>query len=124
MEGYIIYAEGEFYNIGGATRYKLTKLSDVDDSVDTLWNPNANHTVNVVVKNGGDIYYWRKLYNAWRSNRTCYGYLNNIDGAVDSLWHPFPNDGVYKISVNQKNVYVDGLFTTINNCLQDYLVLF
>jgi len=122
VDGQIIYAGGNFTNIGGATRNRIAALDSATGDA-TAWNPDAGGTVRALAISGATIY-------AGGSFTTISGVTRNRLAAIDAVtgiatpWNPsvegLPpgastslSSAINTIDLAGTLVYVGGLFGTV-----------
>ena len=110
-----IYAGGELTRANVTTRNRLARLN-ADGSLDASWDPNANDSVVELALSGSDLYVggiFTTLNGSTTRNRLA-KIPTTGDGTVDASWDPNANDQVSALAVSGSDVYVGGIFTTLN----------
>ena len=118
--GGVIYAAGNFYNIGGQQRTGLAAL-DPSIGLATAWDPKIADGGNGVqvyalAVSGGTVYFGGTFLGSARvgkENRNCLAAVDATSGTVRSNWHPEPNYTVLSLAVSGGTIYVGGNFSTI-----------
>lgn len=118
VAGTDIYVGGHFTVINGSTaRNYLAKIPLAGDgTVDPSWNPNASGEVKALAVAGTDIYvggYFTTMNGSTARNNLAKIPLAG-DGTVNPSWDPNANHGVNAVAVSDTDVYVGGIFDTIN----------
>ena len=110
-----VYAGGEFTRANVTTRNRLARLN-ADGSLDASWDPNANDSVVELALSGSDLYVggiFTTLNGSTARNRLA-KIPTSGDGTVDASWDPNANDQVSALAVSGSDLYVGGIFTTLN----------
>lgn len=113
-----LYIVGGFSTVGGGTQYSLARLSTASGALDTGWKPTfTNGGVGAIA--GADSTTLIVSGNFTAVNGVARAGLAKLrTGAtaqVDALWAPSVAGGnVYAVAVDGNDVYLGGVFTTVN----------
>lgn len=120
-----VYAGGSFTNIGGQARNRIAKISGAGTgTVDSQWNPSANHEVNsLAVDAGGALYAGGRFTEIGGESRSRIAKISGTGtGATDPAWNPSANNTVNAIVIDGGGaVYAGGAFTQIGGQTRRYL---
>lgn len=111
----ILYVGGTFTTAKATARNNLAAFSIGGAGVLQSWNPNANGTVNTIVKSGNTIFVggsFTSLNGSTTRNRLAS--VNNTNGTA-LAFNPDMNGNVNALSLNGNTLYVGGQFTAVNN---------
>lgn len=122
-DGSRLYAGGSFTIIGGTSRNRLAAVNAASGSVDPLWNPNANNTVNALAlsADGARLYVGGSFTAIDGTSRNRLAAVSAASGAVDASWDPNANNTVNAISANGTRIYVGGPFTSVGGTSRNNL---
>jgi trimeric autotransporter adhesin len=105
------YISGDFSRVGNsATRYFAHIHGD--NTIDTLWKPNASGYAYTLLLNENRIYisgYFSSIGGKSSKGTACLDAVNGM--ATD--WNPNPDGIIYQMAIGGPNLYVCGTFTTI-----------
>lgn len=122
VDGQIIYAGGNFTNIGGATRNRIAALDSATGNA-TAWNPDAGSTVRALAIAGTTIYAGGTFTIIGGATRNRLAALDAVTGSA-TPWNPsvegLPpgaatslSTAINAIDLAGTLVYVGGLFGTV-----------
>ena len=99
VNGGVIYAGGDFTNIGGQNRNFIAAL-DAGTGAATPWDPNGNNIVNAIAVNGS-VVLCRRIFLSYRRSQSEFScrITDATTGAATS-WNPNPNQAVGALDVN------------------------
>ena len=122
-DGSRLYAGGSFTIIGGTSRNRLAAVNAASGSIDPLWNPNANNTVNALAlsADGARLYVGGSFTTIDGTSRNRLAAVSATSGAVDASWDPNANNTVNAISANGTRIYVGGPFTSVGGTSRNNL---
>lgn len=123
-----VYFGGDFTTVNGSTLRNYiarTPKSSVNGTVDT-WDPNlVNARVLTIAVNDTHIYFggtFLTVNSNVSRNRIARIPKSSLDGTVDALWNPNVNSNVWAIAIDDTNIYIGGIFTTINGSTERYSI--
>jgi len=122
--GNVIVA-GEFYSVSNVSRFFLAKVSGTGTgTVDPIWNPNSNGSVNTIVIDGnGKIIVGGLFAHIGGQDRQHIARLSGSGaGDADATWNPSADATIFALAVDgSNNVYVSGSFEQIGGQARHYL---
>jgi trimeric autotransporter adhesin len=107
----VVYAGGQFTNIGGQPRNSIAAL-DVTTGQATGWNPGSNGNVNTLFATHELVYVGGSFTSIGGQPRWNLAALD-ISTGQSTAWNPNPNNAVYAIGVNSGTVYAGGAFAGV-----------
>ncbi|HEV8480956.1 MAG TPA: putative Ig domain-containing protein [Candidatus Eisenbacteria bacterium] len=107
----VVYAGGDFQNIGGSARARLAALDSLSGSA-VAWNPGADGTVRALALTDSVIYASGSFLNAGGVLRLRLVALDLVSG-VASPWNPGANGTVFTLATGAGVVYAGGLFSQL-----------
>jgi nitrite reductase/ring-hydroxylating ferredoxin subunit len=117
FSGTIVYAGGNFDNIGGQSRNRIAAL-DATTGNALAWNPNANGTILSLAVSGAKVYAGGDFDTIGGQVRYNIAALDLATGNA-LAFNPHANSTVYSLVVIGATVYAGGRFTTINGQSRD-----
>ncbi len=115
----ILYAGGEFVNIGGRARKRLAAVQLSDGSV-TAWKADANSSVFAMAVDGAVVYAGGQFTVIGGAARGRIAALDVASGAATG-WSADADNAVRAVAVGGGTVYAGGLFNTIGGVGRNYL---
>jgi len=116
----IVYAGGQFTNIGGEARSRIAAIGTFQSDHATSWNPNANDIVNTITVNGSNVYVGGSFTNIGGVARNKIAAIDTTTGQATS-WNPSANNTVNTMAVSGSNIYAGGEFTSIGGQTRSYI---
>jgi len=117
VSGGVVYAGGNFWNIGGQPRNHLAAI-DATTGLATSWNPNPDGPVYALAVSGGVVYVGGGFYSIFEQPNIG-GQPRNYLAAIDATtglatsWDPNSDGPVYALAISGGVVYVGGEFNSI-----------
>ncbi|MCC1497110.1 hypothetical protein [Alcanivorax sp. 1008] len=117
--GAVIYAGGNFSDVGGLSRQNLVAIDLT--GVPLVWNPGANGSVDVLLADGGAIYAGGQFTLAGGGVAdTARSYLAAFDTDGDLLgWNPAVDGRVRSMALLNGDIYVGGDFANAGAAVAD-----
>ncbi len=124
----MVYAGGDFTNIGGQARNFIAALDANTGNAITTWDQ-ANNTVNAIAVKGGTIYLGGAFTQIGNQARSALGAIDANSGKVNN-WNPdarlvfwgldksWGTSIVSALLVGDSTVYIGGDFNTVNGTYQ------
>jgi len=126
VSGSIVYAGGEFTNIGGQQRSNIAAL-DVSTGAATSWNPGTGTSapltsfgVSALAVSGGIVYAGGSFTAIGGVERNHIAALDASTGLATS-WNPNASDFVNTLAVSGGIVYAGGTFTAIGGVERNHI---
>jgi hypothetical protein len=107
----VVYAGGEFTNVGGQTRNRIAAIDAITGAA-TTWNPDASSKVYSLLVSGGIVYAGGNFRNIGGQRRHYIAAIDSVTGEATS-WNPGANWNVLTLAASGGVVYAGGQFSTI-----------
>lgn len=104
---------GTFSQVNGIARSRLACVSDLDGSLNPNWNPGANNTISVLVRDPSGLYvggYFTQIAGVARSYAARLTLSGS--GAADT-WNPGPSSDIATILPQGSAVYLGGFIYSV-----------
>ena len=119
-----IYIGGNFTSVQSTTRNRIARIAKSNDTLDAVWDPNANGVINDIFLGSNHIYLGGGFtnisnYGANSFRRICRISNSQADGIVDANWqYTLTTNGgvdneVYTVYVDSSHAYIGGNFANI-----------
>ncbi|MDH5376749.1 MAG: hypothetical protein OEX00_00325 [Gammaproteobacteria bacterium] len=112
------YLGGKFTHVGGVPRNNLAHIR-VDGSVDPVWAPSTDRSVNALSK-ANDVIYIVGDFKKINGVDQPYAAAVNISGTL-AAWKPNPDNYVKAISILNDTIYIGGHFKNVGGKGRNYL---
>lgn len=114
---------GDFTNVGGLPRNRIAHIL-ASGAIDTLWNPNASHTVYVLAKSGDVIFAGGMFTEIGGLKRNYLAKLSSRGvGEIDKIWDPRTHDPyVGGLAIYGNDLLVAGAFSGFRGTNTDKVV--
>lgn len=112
-DGTGLYIGGSFNSVNGTARNNIAKVSLIDGTLDSSFNPNTDGGVKDIKPVGSDVFIAGGFTYVKSTLRNRVAKVNQITGALDAAFNPNPNSFVYGVESDGSNVYICGNFGTV-----------